>query len=323
MTTDQEVFLELLIHDTGGIRHHYDLVNLPWKVGEEARAINLIPIGRFQNRLIVAVPKDSWHRTMSERFLPKNALSKPILIEVALAMHSEPTAPLEEKLKMWMGYLDPGLESHLVPGRDVDCTLDVWFDDIQDGELRIPVAEALVEAAEEHYGFQSAVEHPPQPPKLEARMKTLEKNLADMSRALSQLVVPAAEGGERDGAAARGARPKRAPANKKKEEPLTVAGLDPNVVASALEAGIPRAQLVKLGQLAGKPGRMQDLPASRVPARMDVLGESEDEPAFEDEEDAEEKEEEEEPPAGGPVEQAVVQLTKIVEKIVHKPQRDL
>ena len=320
------MFLELLVEDTGSIRHHYDLANLSWKVEEETRAINLIPIGRFQNRLIVAVPKDSWHRTIQERYLPKGALSKPILIEVATALHAEPTAPLDEKLKVWIGYLDPRLEAHLVPGRDLDIQLDVWFDDIQDGELRIPLAEALADAAEEHFGFQSATEHQTQTRGVEGRMQEIEKSLADVSRTLAQLVGPnVAEVGKGQPApSSRGARPKRAPALKKKEEMLKIPGLDPSVVASAIEAGIPRDQLTKLGQLASKPGKMTDLPTSRPAARVNILDESEEEPGVEEEEEfIEAAEGAEEQPSGGPIEQAVVQLTKIVEKMVHKPQRDL
>ena len=323
---EPEVFLELLVEDTGSIRHHYDLANLSWKVEEETRAINLIPIGRFQNRLIVAVPKDSWHRTIQERYLPKGALSKPILIEVATALHAEPTAPLDEKLKVWIGYLDPRLEAHLVPGRDLDIQLDVWFDDIQDGELRIPLAEALADAAEEHFGFQSATEHQTQTRGVEGRMQEIEKSLADVSRTLAQLVGPnVAEVGKGQPApSSRGARPKRAPALKKKEEMLKIPGLDPSVVASAIEAGIPRDQLTKLGQLASKPGKMTDLPTSRPAARVNILDESEEEPGVEEEEEfIEAAEGAEEQPSGGPIEQAVVQLTKIVEKMVHKPQRDL
>ena len=287
---------------------------------------------QFDSNRSVSQPTDSCRakRILAPHFagevLPKGALSKPILIEVAIALHAEPTVPLEEKQKVWIGYLDPRLEGQLVPGRDLDITMDVWFDDIQDGELRIPLAEALADAAEEHYGFQSATEHQTQGRGMEGRMKDIEKSLADVSRTLAQLVAPAGEEAEKEKptSSTRGARPKRAPALKKKVEPLKINGLDPSVVASALEAGIPRDQLVKLGQLAGKPGKMTDVPAPRPLSRRDVLDESEEEPVLEEEEEAEAATEEvEEMPAGGPIELAVVQLTKIVEKMSNKPQRDL
>ena len=180
-------FLELVLDESNSIRWHYDLVHLVFeKEGAEA-AVNLIPIGRVGDRLIVAASKDSWSRTVAERILPRNSLQKPLLIEVGLALHSEPETLLpEETTRLWLGLLEKKSEKELVPGRDLDALADPWFDDITDGQLRIPFAEALVDAAESQYAFQSAPEDPP----LEQRMSVLEDSLRQIQIGLQKVIEP-------------------------------------------------------------------------------------------------------------------------------------
>lgn len=102
-----------------------------------------------------------------------------------------------------------------------------------------------------------------------------------------------------------------AEARKSALRPAPLPGLDPAVVLSAREAGIPEDQLRRLSGLLAKGNKMEDAPrpkkaAERTSAR-NPLSESEAEPAFEDlEEDAAGE------TSGAPVEQALVQLTKIV-----------
>ena len=84
--------------------------------------------------------------------------------------------------------------------------------------------------------------------------------------------------------------PKRKSALRKpeKEEGSQLDGLDPTVVAAAVEAGVPVEQLKHLGSLLKKTTRMQDVATSQKarPVRRNLLSESEDE----DEDAAEEEE---------------------------------
>lgn len=176
-------FLELLVEETGSARVHYDLVHLRFEQEGATVSVNLIAIGRISNCLIVVFVKEVWSRQVAERLLPRAALQKPILIEVAVALQSSPEEAVgEETSKLWLGLLDRRLEKDLVPGRDLDALADVWFDDIQDGELRMPMAEALVEAAENHFAFQSAAEEPP----IESRMAVLEETMKQIHQSGSK-----------------------------------------------------------------------------------------------------------------------------------------
>ena len=114
--------------------------------------------------------------------------------------------------------------------------------------------------------------------------------------------------------------PKRKSALRKpeKDEASQLEGLDPTVVAAAVEAGVPIEQLKHLGSLLKKTTRMQDVATSQKarPVRRNLLSESEDE----DEDAAEEEEEEKKEPEGerSQVAQAVVKLTQIMEEFTKK-----
>ncbi len=328
-------FLELLVDEAGSTRHHYEVVNFTWEKEGERLTANLIPICRFHQRLIVAVPGEAWHRTVSSRLLPRGALAKPIFVEVATALHSDPEVALLDKAKLWLGYLARDIEEHLVPGRDAGAKLDVWYDDAEDGELRIPLAQALADAAEEHYGFMSAKETAaPKKVTTETRLSTLESSLEKIHEALNKLagVEMPAPGGTEGAPAAPSvfiAAPKVVPRRVAAQpsaagDPLRVPGLDPGVVASAVEAGIPADQIRKLGALAGRPGRMLDAPTKPKPHLVEeVLGETDEEGGAEAEEAVEGGGDPTAPLPGGPLEQAVVQLTKIVGKLSSRQRGDL
>ena len=333
--SELDPFLELLVDEAGSTRHHYEVVNFTWEKEGERLTANLIPICRFHQRLIVAVPGEAWHRTVSSRLLPRGALAKPIFVEVATALHSDPEVALLDKAKLWLGYLARDIEEHLVPGRDAGAKLDVWYDDAEDGELRIPLAQALADAAEEHYGFMSAKETAaPKKVTTETRLSTLESSLEKIHEALNKLagVEMPAPGGTEGAPAAPSvfiAAPKVVPRRVAAQpsaagDPLRVPGLDPGVVASAVEAGIPADQIRKLGALAGRPGRMLDAPTKPKPHLVEeVLGETDEEGGAEAEEAVDGGGDPTAPLPGGPLEQAVVQLTKIVGKLSSRQRGDL
>ena len=104
----------------------------------------------------------------------------------------------------------------------------------------------------------------------------------------------------------------------KKDKPAGKAtllpGLDPAVVNSARAAGIPEEQLQNLSKLVAKSNQMEDAPLGgrKRAASTNVLSETEEEDLEEEEGDAEQLIDPEE---GNPMERAVVQLTRIVDKL--------
>lgn len=110
---------------------------------------------------------------------------------------------------------------------------------------------------------------------------------------------------------------------------MSMSQLDPSVVQSAREAGVPEGQLNALARLLGKSNRMADQPGGgrgTAAHGMDLLSESEEEEAEDEEEEAEKKEKparQAEAVGSAPIEQAVVQLTKIVGRMSRKPTKDL
>lgn len=116
--------------------------------------LQLIQIGEFEGKLLVAVPEAVWHRTTSRRVLPSTALTKPTLVEVTAAQAGNLEEPLpDEEIKVWIGFLKPAFYDHL---EIVDeCNVQYCFDSTEDGML-LPFSQALVDVAQEHFAFFSA-----------------------------------------------------------------------------------------------------------------------------------------------------------------------
>ena len=142
----------------------------------------------------------------------------------------------------------------------------------------------------------------------EARFARLEESLEQIRASLAGLA------GER-GAALAG------PEKKKHTGTRALPGLDAGVLATARDAGITEEQLQRLSGLLVKPNRMEERSRSARPAgrRRTALSETEEDP-----------EEEEEPEllpdnvtgeGKEPVEQAVLQLTKLITKMAEKDNK--
>ena len=321
----EELSEVLLVDSTGQARLHYEACHLPLQ-GEGL--INIIPIVFVGDKLLAAVPQEVWSRIPSERTLPKGGLVRAVLIETAAAFLDKPEEAVEDRtVTVWIGCLDPRLCKKIFKGRAEEALADVFQEEVE-GEILIPFAVALAEVAEEHFAFQTAGEEPAAPVRrpalrrddpLERRFQMLEESMSQIQASLANL-NQAGEGGAGKKKDNLGARPKpksRAPERGEKEEDIP--GLDPGVVHSAREAGIPESQLRTLGKLLGKPNRMGDVPGTGVkpqkPKKPNVLSESEEE-----EEDAPEGEEAEaeaeEDREGGPaIQKAIVKLTEIVGSI--------
>ena len=104
----------------------------------------------------------------------------------------------------------------------------------------IPYGKALVEVANEHFGFVTAESEVQQPhgavPPLEDRLRMLEENLEAMRGSLAA-IAGEARGGSCAVPLPAKPSPKPAPA------PKDLPGMDPTTVRAALQAGIPAHHL--------------------------------------------------------------------------------
>ncbi len=189
----------------------------------------------------------------------------------------------------------------------------------------LPYGKALVEVANEHFGFVTAEsEMAPTPAvvqvaPMEDRMKKLEDSLEAIRGSLAELA------GEPRGGCRAVPLPAKKP--KKKEKAAgAVAGMDPTTVQAARQAGIPESHLEEMSKiLRSRPQKLEDVPRKGAlvkPAPSGPLGETEDE----GEEDGEV---ELIPDVSGSadrkqsnsLENAVIQLTAIAKKLTGEESR--
>lgn len=351
----EEIRQSLLVSETGEAKVEYQPCHLVTQTEGEECIINLVPIALHQGKLLVAAPAEAWSRTVADRLLPKNSFKKPVLVEVLTATVTAPEElRAEAPMNVWVGLLERAWSMQLEPGRHELPTADIWHL-LPDGDHSIPYGPGLAQVSEEHFAFltaqsgEAAEEQPPepsfapshggarsglsdQPPVLESRMAAMEKTLASMQGALERLAgEPARPPALR--------KPGVKPANPTPARlratfaPGTIPGLDPTVVQSALDAGIPEEQLRTLSGLLQKPNQMGDAPlpgtSSRRRKSVSVLEETDEEEEVEaDREDGLGLEEDglpdEKVGTGDPVEQALLKLTEIVGTLAKdKRPRDL
>ena len=295
--------------------------SLPDRSEADPVFIPIIILSAIQHQFLVAVPFEVWHRTRSLRVLPVDSLIKPVSVSVdAVADLDRENFTEGPKLKIWVGLLrsqfeacvsfDPPPENFHTPFR------------IQDGsEGYVPCAESLKAVAEKKFTFFSASEGgPPVSPADEAaqRIARLEESMLQIRSSLSKLVKDKKE--ESAPRQDRGVRATFAtPLVAGHIPPLSeggFAGLDPQVVQSALTARIDPGHLTTFAKMvqSQKP-KMTDAPGARARSKRNLLGESEDE------EDHESAEEDVTAAPSDPVQTALVKLTKIVDKLAASPRK--
>eukprot|EP00435_Cladocopium_sp_Y103_P062859 s246_g24.t1 len=305
--------LPTIFTSSGEVRLHYEFAHFSIDEGGVTRIFNFVPIARLEGGLLAAFSKSSWDRTLAKRELPRRALSKPILVEVAIAAAGDLEESLEEEpIKVWVGFLASDLVAISQPGRAEGSLFEPCFEDVMDGDLRMPYARALVEVSEQHFAFQSAAEASlpsgampngeEESPTMEERMRFLETSLHHIQKSLTVLAE------ERK-------KPEEGPRPKSRAERADSGG-----GAAKAKAAASLGQLWSLAKVLQKPNRLPDQPARAALGRAeDVLGESEEEDGIE------------ELGVGGdgavaaanPMETAVLQLTKIVGKMAKSSGRDL
>ena len=338
--------LPLLVAEDGAVQADYHFAKVQFVAEGEEKWVAVVLIAVVQGRVLAALPAQVWNRVTARRLLPPKALVKPFLVEVVAAQADKPELPLEEEpIKVWMGFLDRRLaETAVALAPEDEVHYDLRFADVTSGEERIPFGQAMADVAEDHYVFQSAAEGVEPPggggvPDVEHRMAMMEESMLSIQASLNALAGQTATptGGVQLEAAKSSPAvavplPRRPSALKKPKEaskekdPMSL--MDPTVVQSARQAGIPEGQLNALARLLGKTNRMADQPGgSKAAPRGMELSESEDDA---EDEDPEGLEGGASAPAGrvdgatgNPIEKAVVQLTKIVGRMSRRPGRDL
>ena len=295
------------------VKEDYEICHLNFKDGDNQCTVYTIPITVIAKRLLVAVPFEAWHRTASERFLPKTALSKAVLVELeGFSVDEFGGAGEATTVKACVGYLRADLaKTGCVGEADEPGALD--FTD-EESELKVvPFAKPLVDVANEMFSFQTATstmegdgDRPVSAGEVEQRFSKLEDSLEAIRMSLQQLP------GVGSGLLKAQPKPSAAKAEEREGKKKKYQGLDAGVVQSARQVGIPEDHIERLAAMMAKPNRMEEAAGPAAGLRTkNVLSETEDE-----------QEEEMIPDgpdaggasgsAGGAVEKAVVQLTKLV-----------
>ena len=113
----EELRQALLVQGPGEYQKHYKVAHLACGRGEPRSFVNLLLIAEHQGKVLVAVPEAAWGRSAEERILPTRALTRAVLVEVAVAEAEDPETCLEDgHMKLWLGLLD----RPLVKGCDWD-----------------------------------------------------------------------------------------------------------------------------------------------------------------------------------------------------------
>lgn len=290
------------------------------EVGAET-LVSVVPITVVSGKLLAAVLFLTWHKTPARRILPRDGLARPILVQVSVAPDiSAGSAEAEEVVvKAWIGFLSAELAATGTVGALEEEHEVACFGEEAGVRVQLP-EEALVNIADEHFGFVTAesgaagevgvaasrAKKKSKDDPQEARLRMLEAAMEEIRSSLASLQPKANSSGA-------AAQPFRGSAVESLPPPLPVyPGLDASAVAAARAAGLPEDQLAKLAAAAGHKPALQEA-RKRMPQPTNVLSETEDE----DKEAALGIGGEGE--AGGAtqpvVERAVVQLAKIVKNM--------
>ena len=311
----------------GSLNYDYEIGALAVGDGEARRNISVILVAPFEGRMLAIFPNKAWDKKANKRKLPTGPFSKPVLVEVACASPFDRTALASEgPTKVWFGLLARQLADQVV--FDSGEAPDIAFGPPEAPLL--PYAPALVELAENQFGYQSALSAgaPLASDPFEARFQALESSLGRLSASVQLLVdrdaPPVALPSARPKTAAKAKQAKAVPVGGVGSIPGTppppgkakeVPGLDPAVVKAALDSGVSAFELKELSGLMtkGRPA-LGDFPAAAAeaePGEGSDFGGSQG-LGLEGQTSA---------PSGPPVEQAVVVLTNLMKQLVQEKRR--
>ena len=259
----------------------------------------LIAIAEIEDRVVVAVPFNAWHRTIARRFLPANSLLKPLpltvdLVDRSLAEGEEPHH--FETAKVWAGVLAPQSEHSVIFEEFIEVSPDFQFS-ATDPAL-VPSVASLSAAYQQHFSFVSAGSGADNPKTtsaaaanpVEDRLKTLEQSVQSIAASLQKLTgqpgpstaAPLPTTRAQPSCPPGLSRPSQAaapPGLQTRASPAAV-NADDDIVGSARMAGVPEHQIQEMLKLATRGRtRLADLPQEKQkPQRgRNVLSETEDE----------------------------------------------
>lgn len=313
-----------------GIAYAYNTgVFLSSEQSQDTVAVAIIAC--VEDRFLVAVPGSSWNRKADKRKLPPGTLQKAISLSVAgCAADSREEAADGISIHIWVGWLKKESRSALDFSGEDAPTID--FVDKDTEEQCFPLADALVEVAQEKFQVSSASPEFVGP----ERITALEEKFAAMQASMTRLIeIHEGKGDAGFATADEGSSGRMYPTAPKSAAKATLAakakvrtqpaphapppglaslhaypGLDPGVVASALQAGIPPEHLQTMSNvLKSGPAKLEDYPRSGAPLQQAH--------PVSDEEDVEEPAP---PTMGDPMADAVVKLTQIMAKITKPAQ---
>eukprot|EP00435_Cladocopium_sp_Y103_P061520 s652_g23.t1 len=310
------------ILDEGTVNSIYPVGLFVVDQAEGASNLQIIQIGEIEGRHLVCVPFSTWNRSISRRVLPPAALLKPTLVEVAAAYPNKLAVQAEDYvLKVWIGYLKPEYIDHIELLEEFD--VEHFFDEDPMRQL-LPLAQALVDVAQEHFVFFSAnggqlqdapeeaeedvdgeemtaeeladagLEQASSP--VEQRMARLETAMASMAAELKNMVgnpPPQQRSAKPKRKAAPKATTKSKPSSRTRGLPSSSAPpvgdryplLDAGVVQAALQAGIPHENLEQMQALIGQGRKAAKVPDLNQRVKPNPLSEDE-EPVYEEQEAA-------------------------------------
>lgn len=292
-------------------------------------SVRVIFVASQDNKVLVALPFSSWHRTVASRVLEPGSLKKPIALEVAACREDDRMVAAEGKvLKIWTGYF---VMDYAALVDEFSLVFDSVDHDFSEEGL-LPLPASLRELAMEHFAFFSANEGPPVRPAgsgsedLGARVSKMEDLLVkmhgDMLKLMGDQQASSAPTLKKPTSKQRSSRPSAMKTQKvevvlpDEENPgADYPDLDPTVVTAALQAGIEQKTLEEMQKLVNvnRKGAAALRQTSAAPL-ADPLSESED---------GDEKEDDFGLPKNGgdPVHAALTKLTKIVSHLATNKSR--
>ena len=169
------------------MNHDFEIGALAVGDGDSRRTISVIIVAPFEERLLAIFPHQAWNKRADKRKLPSGPFTKPVLVEVACASPFDRTVvSTEPPTKVWFGMLSRALADQIAFHSSE--TPDITFGP-RDAPV-LPYAPALVELAENQFGYQSALSSPGDPAAdpFERRFQALEATLGQLSASMQQLV---------------------------------------------------------------------------------------------------------------------------------------
>ena len=310
---------------------HYEVGQLPLAAG--VSFCSAIAVCEIDGKILVCVPGEVWNRKVANRLLSPRLLSKVVGCSIT-ACDEETREPVDTadggSMKVWLGLLSEDSEALLDFGREDPPEHNFGLGAA--GEPLVPLGQALQELANERFSYQTAESDlgstggKSRLDKLEATMISLQENLnalvgQGVQKTAGRKPALVRDRGTRTEAPPRiSFAPTSAPTSSSFPPPPGLSGyggayqgLGPNVVNSALSAGIPSEHISEMAALlAQHPQRMEDMPrpSQRRGGGAEELGES-----AEEEEIPEDLQEDQTgtgaEASGGSVEKAIAQLTKV------------